>query len=315
MIGVPPERWCTHRRQARRAEVPVGQLLADGRHRPVRAVQRDLLRPRPGPRRRPPGRQTRTASATSRSGTWCSCSSTATSRASCTRCQYSVDTGMGLERIAAVLQGKHSNYEIDLFQDLIKAAAQETKQKELGEPLAERHRGSHPRCSFLIVDGSYRATKVVATCCAGSSAERSAMATSWAEAAVLLPPGRRSGPRYGRCLPGAAFCATGLPMFSSRRKSASPRRSRTAWRGPRVGARLGREAARRRHGFPALRHCGFPVDSPPTSRASAACASTWRASRPRWTSSESARALRRSSPPHRRSSTRARRPSSTATTR
>ena len=41
----------------------------------------------------------------------------------------SVDTGMGLERIAAVLQGKHSNYEIDLFQDLIKAAARETKQK------------------------------------------------------------------------------------------------------------------------------------------------------------------------------------------
>ena len=39
----------------------------------------------------------------------------------------SVDTGMGLERIAAVLQGKHSNYEIDLFQDLIKAAARETR--------------------------------------------------------------------------------------------------------------------------------------------------------------------------------------------
>src|SRR5580765_8404438 len=38
----------------------------------------------------------------------------------------SVDTGMGLERIAAVLQGVHSNYEIDLFQSLIKAAARET---------------------------------------------------------------------------------------------------------------------------------------------------------------------------------------------
>src|SRR4029077_5586846 len=38
----------------------------------------------------------------------------------------SVDTGMGLERIAAVLQGVHSNYEIDLFQDLIKAAHRET---------------------------------------------------------------------------------------------------------------------------------------------------------------------------------------------
>ncbi len=43
----------------------------------------------------------------------------------------SVDTGMGLERIAAVLQNVHSNYDIDLFQDLIKAAAAETGAKEL----------------------------------------------------------------------------------------------------------------------------------------------------------------------------------------
>jgi alanyl-tRNA synthetase len=65
----------------------------------------------------------------------------------------SVDTGMGLERIAAVLQGKHSNYEIDLFQDLIKAAARETGQKDLKKPslnvLADHIRA----CSFLIVDG------------------------------------------------------------------------------------------------------------------------------------------------------------------
>ncbi|MGD8477339.1 MAG: alanine--tRNA ligase-related protein, partial [Burkholderiales bacterium] len=43
----------------------------------------------------------------------------------------SVDTGMGLERIAAVLQGVHSNYEIDLFQDLIKAAARTTATEDL----------------------------------------------------------------------------------------------------------------------------------------------------------------------------------------
>jgi alanyl-tRNA synthetase len=64
-----------------------------------------------------------------------------------------VDTGMGLERIATVLQGKRSNYEIDLFQDLIKAAARETHQRQLQNPslnvLADHIRA----CSFLIVDG------------------------------------------------------------------------------------------------------------------------------------------------------------------
>ena len=71
-----------HRRQAGRPEIPVGQLLADGRHRPLRPVQRDLLRPRSRASRA--GRRARpkpTATATSRSGTWCSCSSTATTRA------------------------------------------------------------------------------------------------------------------------------------------------------------------------------------------------------------------------------------------
>jgi alanyl-tRNA synthetase len=65
----------------------------------------------------------------------------------------SVDTGMGLERIAAVLQGKHSNYEIDLFQDLIKAAARETKQKELNNPSLNVIADHIRACSFLIVDG------------------------------------------------------------------------------------------------------------------------------------------------------------------
>jgi alanyl-tRNA synthetase len=65
-----------------------------------------------------------------------------------------VDTGMGLERIAAVLQHKHSNYEIDLFQDLIKAAARETKQKDLKPDPSLNVIADHIRaCSFLIVDG------------------------------------------------------------------------------------------------------------------------------------------------------------------
>jgi alanyl-tRNA synthetase len=64
-----------------------------------------------------------------------------------------VDTGMGLERIAAVLQHVHSNYEIDLFQDLIKAAARETKQKELKNPSLNVIADHIRACSFLIVDG------------------------------------------------------------------------------------------------------------------------------------------------------------------
>jgi alanyl-tRNA synthetase len=65
----------------------------------------------------------------------------------------SVDTGMGLERIAAVLQGKHSNYEIDLFQDLIRAAARETGQRELKNPSLNVIADHIRACSFLVVDG------------------------------------------------------------------------------------------------------------------------------------------------------------------
>ena len=65
----------------------------------------------------------------------------------------SVDTGMGLERIAAVMQGVHSNYEIDLFRDLIKAAAQLAGTKDLGSS-SLRVIADHIRaCSFLIADG------------------------------------------------------------------------------------------------------------------------------------------------------------------
>ena len=64
-----------------------------------------------------------------------------------------VDTGMGLERIAAVLQHVHSNYEIDLFQHLIKAAAAITNTTDL-EHKSLRVIADHTRaCSFLIVDG------------------------------------------------------------------------------------------------------------------------------------------------------------------
>jgi alanyl-tRNA synthetase len=65
----------------------------------------------------------------------------------------SVDTGMGLERVAAVLQGVHSNYEIDLFQLLIRAAARETGHKTLQDPSLNVIADHIRACSFLIVDG------------------------------------------------------------------------------------------------------------------------------------------------------------------
>ena len=65
----------------------------------------------------------------------------------------SVDTGMGLERIAAVLQGVHSNYEIDLFQDLIKAAARVTGAKDLTSNSLKVIADHIRACSFLIADG------------------------------------------------------------------------------------------------------------------------------------------------------------------
>ncbi len=64
-----------------------------------------------------------------------------------------VDTGMGLERIAAVLQHVHSNYEIDLFQALIKAAGRETHCDNLNQNSLKVIADHIRACSFLIVDG------------------------------------------------------------------------------------------------------------------------------------------------------------------
>ena len=64
-----------------------------------------------------------------------------------------VDTGMGLERLTAVLQHVHSNYEIDLFQKLIAAAAEVTHAKDKASP-SLRVIADHIRaCAFLITDG------------------------------------------------------------------------------------------------------------------------------------------------------------------
>jgi len=65
----------------------------------------------------------------------------------------SVDTGMGLERVAAVMQHVHSNYEIDLFQNLIKAAARETSDADMDSPSLKVLADHIRACSFLLSDG------------------------------------------------------------------------------------------------------------------------------------------------------------------
>ncbi|MGD8580654.1 MAG: alanine--tRNA ligase, partial [Lysobacterales bacterium] len=64
-----------------------------------------------------------------------------------------VDTGMGLERMAAVLQHHHSNYQIDLFRALVRAASQLTGCKDLGDASLNVIADHIRACAFLIVDG------------------------------------------------------------------------------------------------------------------------------------------------------------------
>ncbi len=65
----------------------------------------------------------------------------------------SVDTGMGLERISAILQHVHSNYQIDLFQVLIRAAARETGTTDLNDNSLKVIADHIRACAFLVVDG------------------------------------------------------------------------------------------------------------------------------------------------------------------
>ena len=65
----------------------------------------------------------------------------------------SIDTGMGLERIAAVMQGVHNNYDIDLFQHLIKSAAEVIGVKDLEESSLKVIADHIRSCAFLVVDG------------------------------------------------------------------------------------------------------------------------------------------------------------------
>ena len=65
----------------------------------------------------------------------------------------SIDTGMGLERVAAVMQGVHNNYDIDLFQHLIKAAAAVIGVSDLQENSLKVVADHIRSCAFLVIDG------------------------------------------------------------------------------------------------------------------------------------------------------------------
>jgi alanyl-tRNA synthetase len=100
-----------------------GQLLADGRHRPLRPLLGNLLRPRPGGTRRPARQPDDDLDRYIEIWNLVFMQYNRDADGEMTPLpKPSVDTGMGLERIAAVLQGVHSNYEIDLFQALINGA-------------------------------------------------------------------------------------------------------------------------------------------------------------------------------------------------
>ena len=136
----------------------LGQFLADGRYRPLRPVLGDLHRPgrqAPGRPARQPGRGRRPVPRDS--GTSSSCNTSRSSPATAIGLpKPSIDTGMGLERIAAILQGVHSNYDTDLFRTLIEAVGARDRRGAAEGDRKASHRviADHLRASsFLVADG------------------------------------------------------------------------------------------------------------------------------------------------------------------
>ena len=141
-IGVPAERF-----------VRIGdnggeydrQFLADGGHRPVRAVHGDLLRPRPRGRRRPARLAGSDGDRYIEIWNLVFMQFDRDAKGTLTPLpKPCVDTGMGLERLAAVLQDVHSNYEIDLFQNLITPQRRARPAPRIGTAIAANSLRSSP---------------------------------------------------------------------------------------------------------------------------------------------------------------------------
>jgi alanyl-tRNA synthetase len=195
-----------HRRQQGRA-VRLRQLLADGRHRSLRPVHRDLLRPRrahrrwparlAGRRRRPLHRDLEQRVHAVRPPA---------RRHLVPLPAPCVDTGMGLERLAAMLQHVHTNYEIDLFQALIKACAAELDRHRRSENKSLRVIADHIRACSLP-DRRWRAAvqRRPRLRAAPDHPPRPAPRLDAGRArAVLLQAGRHAGRADGRGLSGTA---------------------------------------------------------------------------------------------------------------
>jgi len=140
--------------------------------------------------------------------------------------QPSVDTGMGLERIVAVMQGVHSNYDIDLFRAIIAEVVRVTGARDVGSP-SLRVIADHIRAaSFLIVDGVLPSNEGVATSCVASSAVRSATVTSSARRSrSSIASSRCWRGRWARPIRNSPKARSMPRACCARRKIASRRRS------------------------------------------------------------------------------------------
>ena len=153
---MPPDRCVRIDDKPGQPQIRIGQLLADGRHGTVWALQRNLFttmdrKSRAGTPGSPDADGDRYIEVWNLVFMQFDRDAAGTLTPLPRPC---VDTGMGLERLAAVLQHVHSNYDIDLFQNLIKAiAARETRTKDLNNNSLKVIADHIRACSFLIADG------------------------------------------------------------------------------------------------------------------------------------------------------------------